>query len=190
LTSSALQCRAPCQAGDATALSFGEHQAREHEMADSANAASPNVVLVHGAWADGSSWNEVIALLQAQGIPVVSVQPPLRRATIRRERSTVRSEPGRDARAKLSEVSPTPGARDFPRTSTARYGPACRPRLRFAPLRANQGLAGRWWHLGRFRRTTQFFCSRTRTELGSRHSLGYQRSGHSVTHRPTVAMSL
>lgn len=35
------------------------------------------VVLVHGAWADGSSWNEVIALLQAEGIPVVSVQNPL-----------------------------------------------------------------------------------------------------------------
>jgi pimeloyl-ACP methyl ester carboxylesterase len=35
------------------------------------------VVLVHGAWADGSSWNEVIARLQAEGIPVVSVQNPL-----------------------------------------------------------------------------------------------------------------
>lgn len=35
------------------------------------------VVLVHGAWADGSSWNEVIARLQAEGLPVVSVQNPL-----------------------------------------------------------------------------------------------------------------
>jgi pimeloyl-ACP methyl ester carboxylesterase len=35
------------------------------------------VILVHGAWADGSSWNEVIARLQAEGIPVVSVQNPL-----------------------------------------------------------------------------------------------------------------
>ena len=35
------------------------------------------VMLVHGAWADGSSWNEVIARLQAEGIPVVSVQNPL-----------------------------------------------------------------------------------------------------------------
>lgn len=35
------------------------------------------VVLVHGAWADGSSWNEVIARLQAESIPVVSVQNPL-----------------------------------------------------------------------------------------------------------------
>jgi len=40
-------------------------------------AATATVVLVHGAWADGSSWNEVIARLQAEDIPVVSVQNPL-----------------------------------------------------------------------------------------------------------------
>ncbi|GGF83941.1 alpha/beta hydrolase [Azorhizobium oxalatiphilum] len=33
-----------------------------------------NVVLVHGAWADGSSWSEVIPLLQAAGLHVTSVQ--------------------------------------------------------------------------------------------------------------------
>ncbi len=27
-----------------------------------------NVVLIHGAWADGSSWAEVIPLLQAAGM--------------------------------------------------------------------------------------------------------------------------
>lgn len=36
-----------------------------------------NVVLVHGAWADGSSWNEVIPLLLDAGLNVVSVQNPL-----------------------------------------------------------------------------------------------------------------
>lgn len=40
-------------------------------------AAAPSVVLVHGAWADGSSWNAVIPLLQAQGLKVVAVQIPL-----------------------------------------------------------------------------------------------------------------
>ena len=34
------------------------------------------VVLVHGAWADGSSWSRVIARLLARGIPVVAVQNP------------------------------------------------------------------------------------------------------------------
>jgi pimeloyl-ACP methyl ester carboxylesterase len=36
-----------------------------------------NVVLVHGAFADGSSWNKVIPLLEARGLHVVSVQNPL-----------------------------------------------------------------------------------------------------------------
>jgi pimeloyl-ACP methyl ester carboxylesterase len=38
---------------------------------------SRNVVLVHGAWADGSSWSEVIPLLQAAGLNVTAVQNPL-----------------------------------------------------------------------------------------------------------------
>jgi pimeloyl-ACP methyl ester carboxylesterase len=36
-----------------------------------------NVVLVHGAWADGSSWSEVIPLLQTAGLRVTAVQNPL-----------------------------------------------------------------------------------------------------------------
>jgi hypothetical protein len=36
-----------------------------------------NVVIVHGAWADGSSWSKVIPLLQAKGLHVVAVQNPL-----------------------------------------------------------------------------------------------------------------
>jgi pimeloyl-ACP methyl ester carboxylesterase len=40
-------------------------------------AQARNVVLVHGAWADGSSWAEVIARLQAAGLKVTAVQNPL-----------------------------------------------------------------------------------------------------------------
>jgi pimeloyl-ACP methyl ester carboxylesterase len=36
-----------------------------------------NVVLVHGAFADGSSWANVIPLLQARGLNVIAVQNPL-----------------------------------------------------------------------------------------------------------------
>jgi pimeloyl-ACP methyl ester carboxylesterase len=36
-----------------------------------------NVVLVHGAWADGSSWAKVIPLLEAKGLHVDAVQLPL-----------------------------------------------------------------------------------------------------------------
>jgi pimeloyl-ACP methyl ester carboxylesterase len=39
--------------------------------------AARNVVLVHGLFADGSSWSEVIPILQAAGLNVTSVQNPL-----------------------------------------------------------------------------------------------------------------
>jgi pimeloyl-ACP methyl ester carboxylesterase len=40
--------------------------------------STPTVVLVHGAFADASSFNGVIERLQAQGVPVVAVANPLR----------------------------------------------------------------------------------------------------------------
>jgi pimeloyl-ACP methyl ester carboxylesterase len=39
--------------------------------------ARPNIVLVHGAWADGSSWIGVIERLQADGYRVIAPQFPL-----------------------------------------------------------------------------------------------------------------
>jgi pimeloyl-ACP methyl ester carboxylesterase len=41
-------------------------------------AAKPTVVLVHGAWADGSSWNSVVADLQHDGYTVDVPPNPLR----------------------------------------------------------------------------------------------------------------
>jgi len=40
-------------------------------------ATLPNIVLVHGAWADGSSWSAVVARLQADGYTVTAPQFPL-----------------------------------------------------------------------------------------------------------------
>jgi len=37
----------------------------------------PNIVLVHGAWADGSSWSAVIERLQADGFQVTAPQFPM-----------------------------------------------------------------------------------------------------------------
>lgn len=42
-----------------------------------AGAVKPTVVLVHGAFSDGSAWSRVIPLLQAKGLKVVAVQNPL-----------------------------------------------------------------------------------------------------------------
>ena len=41
-------------------------------------ATSPTVVLVHGAFADASSWNGVVELLQAKGVQVKAPANPLR----------------------------------------------------------------------------------------------------------------
>src|SRR5262245_46244005 len=40
-------------------------------------ASSASVVLVHGAWADGSSWGRVIKPLQSRGLKVLAVSIPL-----------------------------------------------------------------------------------------------------------------
>jgi pimeloyl-ACP methyl ester carboxylesterase len=49
-----------------------------HPDSQTANSQFPlNVVLVHGAWANSSSWAKVIPLLEAKGIHVVAVQMPL-----------------------------------------------------------------------------------------------------------------
>ena len=42
-----------------------------------ANTTNTNIVLVHGGWADGSSWNKVIPILQEAGHKVIAVQLPL-----------------------------------------------------------------------------------------------------------------
>jgi pimeloyl-ACP methyl ester carboxylesterase len=50
---------------------FGESQAH-------AQPNRPTIVLVHGAFADGSSWNRIIKALEDDGYPVVAVANPLR----------------------------------------------------------------------------------------------------------------
>ena len=39
--------------------------------------SAATIVLVHGAWADGSSWNKVIPLLLAKNMRIIAVQLPL-----------------------------------------------------------------------------------------------------------------
>lgn len=40
-------------------------------------SSKPNIVFVHGAWADGSSWSKVISLFQEKGFKVSAAQIPL-----------------------------------------------------------------------------------------------------------------
>jgi pimeloyl-ACP methyl ester carboxylesterase len=62
------------------ALAAGAAVALTASRSRGAGATAPearNVVLVHGLFADGSSWSEVIARLQTAGLNVTSVQNPL-----------------------------------------------------------------------------------------------------------------
>ena len=56
--------------GVATALA-GSSQAHSQQQ------PVKNIVLVHGAFADGTSWGKVIPILEARGFHVVAVQNPL-----------------------------------------------------------------------------------------------------------------
>src|ERR1700712_3820958 len=47
-------------------------------MAEPTNPDNATVVLVHGAFADASSWNGVIERLQAKGVQVMAPANPLR----------------------------------------------------------------------------------------------------------------
>ena len=49
----------------------------QNEKSQSGLKGVKNIVLVHGAFADGSSWSKVIPLLQSKGFNVIAVQNPL-----------------------------------------------------------------------------------------------------------------
>jgi len=61
-------------AGSATAATAGGHAA----SSGATSAPKPTIVLVHGAWADNSSWNAVTERLQALGYTVDAAPNPLR----------------------------------------------------------------------------------------------------------------
>jgi pimeloyl-ACP methyl ester carboxylesterase len=111
-----------------------------------------NVVLVHGAYADGSSYAKVIPLLRARGFRVTAVQNPLtsladdvaatQRALARQDGPTILvghssagvviTEAGNDPKVVGSCTSPpscrTPGSRLASRSRATRPRPAVRSR--------------------------------------------------------------
>ncbi len=56
---------------------IGVAQQLPESSRDNFDRGVKDIVLVHGAWADGSSWSGVIPLLEDQGYHVVAVQLPL-----------------------------------------------------------------------------------------------------------------
>ena len=57
--------------------------------AATAQSAKPTIVLVHGAFADSSSWYGVIAILEKDGYPVIAAANPLR--SVKGDADTVRA---------------------------------------------------------------------------------------------------
>src|SRR3984885_8328518 len=61
----------------AVALFFSAAAKPTPAQTPSATGPAHNVILVHGAWANGASWSKVIPLLEAKGLHVVAVELPL-----------------------------------------------------------------------------------------------------------------
>ncbi|RYD60793.1 MAG: alpha/beta hydrolase [Verrucomicrobiaceae bacterium] len=61
------------------------------------DAPKKTVVLVHGAWANGSSWYKVIPILEKAGLNVVAVHNPLSSmaADVANTRRVIEDQPGR-----------------------------------------------------------------------------------------------
>lgn len=64
--------------GGAALASTASTGATHAQAAKNSPAVKPTIVLVHGAFADSTSWSSEIAFLQGQGYPVVAVANPLR----------------------------------------------------------------------------------------------------------------
>ena len=62
--------------GEISPEAYAEYTAADTVLSSS-TGSRPNIVLVHGAWADGSSWSGVIERLQADGFHVRAPQFPL-----------------------------------------------------------------------------------------------------------------
>jgi pimeloyl-ACP methyl ester carboxylesterase len=73
-----LVAAAPIAVAQATARSAPSSAADAVGTAGGSHGAKPTVVLVHGSWAESSSWNGVIERLQRAGYPVRAVYNPLR----------------------------------------------------------------------------------------------------------------
>jgi pimeloyl-ACP methyl ester carboxylesterase len=63
----------PTYSGSATAVPDNKTLMQPQGKKDMATNAT-NIVLVHGLWADGSSWSKVIPILKNAGHRVIAVQ--------------------------------------------------------------------------------------------------------------------
>jgi pimeloyl-ACP methyl ester carboxylesterase len=78
LAASVLSATAWAQSGGTTQTpTKPPTQPQPQTQTQTPGAGMPTIVLVHGAFADGSSWDKVVPILQAKGYHVVAVHQPL-----------------------------------------------------------------------------------------------------------------
>lgn len=65
------------RAQSSTASAAQPSASSENRSRGARNAARPTIVLVHGAFADGTGWRHVIPILEDDGYTVIAVQNPL-----------------------------------------------------------------------------------------------------------------
>jgi hypothetical protein len=108
--------------------SLGNNLAAQAAPAAPAASAKPTIVLVHGAFADGSSWSKVIPILQRDGYTVIAVQNPLTSfaadvETTKRVIDAQTGPSGTPTGARSSEKAPSDARHDdgvFSRRSSSR----------------------------------------------------------------------
>ena len=116
----------------------------------------PNIVLVHGAWADGSCWSEVIGLLQTAGFGV--------------RRAPVSHELPRRRRGAVAAGARVPGGADHRRRSFLRRADHDRARRRTPPTPSGSSTSRHsgWTRASRSGRCSRRGRSRPRSRTCSR----------------------
>lgn len=84
-------------AAAAAFAAIGSHASAGASKTTAVDPSKPSVVIVHGAFADGSDWAKVIPLLQAKGVKVTAVQNPLTSLAddVAATRRAISSQPGK-----------------------------------------------------------------------------------------------
>jgi hypothetical protein len=125
--------------------------------------ALPNIVLVHGAWADGSSWSAVIEHLQADGYNVTAPQFP---------QSSLAADVGRLRQVLARQDGPTVVVgHSYGAKSLLLSAPTRRTRLVWSTLRRSDltkaSRSERCWGRDRRRRPWRISTSINRASPGS-----------------------
>ncbi len=165
-----------------------------------------NIVLVHGAWADGSSWGKVIPFLQQKGFNVTAAQIPLTSLAddIVATRNLLAAQKGPTVLAghSYAGVVISGAANDAPDVKALVYIAAfgldegesinALSKLRTSPSGCRRSTSARreWLSLDRSRWFRKSICRRRRSGRSPRYGRGAKASEHQLVHRKIRTTSL